>query len=64
MKLTLKNIGSIRDAAIEINGITVIAGEKALERVSLISCSVRLALSSFFLAQLQINVFLCRCLLK
>ena len=27
MKLTLKNIGSIRDAAIEINGITVIAGE-------------------------------------
>lgn len=27
MKLTLKNIGKLRDASVEINGITVIAGE-------------------------------------
>ena len=27
MKLTLKNIGKIGDASVEINGITVIAGE-------------------------------------
>ena len=28
MKLTLKNIGKIGTASVEINGITVIAGEK------------------------------------
>lgn len=27
MKLTLKNIGKIREASVELNGITVIAGE-------------------------------------
>ena len=27
MKLTVKNVGKIRNASIEINGITVIAGE-------------------------------------
>jgi predicted ATPase len=27
MKIDLKNIGKIRDAAVELNGITVIAGE-------------------------------------
>ncbi len=27
MKLHLKNVGKVRSAAIEINGITVIAGE-------------------------------------
>lgn len=28
MKLSLKNIGKVRSATIEINGITVIAGEE------------------------------------
>ena len=33
MKLFIKNIGKIKDAAIEINGITAIAGENNTGKV-------------------------------
>ncbi len=47
MKLTLKNIGSIRDATIEINGITVIAGENNTGK-STVSRALFTALNGFY----------------
>lgn len=35
MKLVLKNIGKVQNATVEINGITVIAGENDTEKVRL-----------------------------
>ena len=38
MKLSLKNIGKIETASVEINGITVIAGEKDVYKRQPLRC--------------------------
>ena len=54
MKLTLKNIGKIGDASVEINGITVIAGENNTGK-STVGRALFAVFNSFFNIQKQIQ---------
>lgn len=54
MKLSLKNIGKVRSATIEINGITVIAGENDTGK-STISRALFAVFNSFYKADLRIQ---------
>lgn len=54
MKLSLKNIGKVRSATIEMNGITVIAGENDTGK-STISRALFAVFNSFYKADLRIQ---------